>query len=154
MPDGNFLFGVQRSSDLILCTPDTLHVVRAVPLAGRHFSFANPVPFLRRFAPEIWALDYDTLVRVDYRDWQVTGSVTLQPTGGFGRPPSLLWMTPDETHVVIARPFSADVTILDVTTMTTTGHHRTRPEQPLEAATLPNNKVIARDLRTGEMLLL
>lgn len=154
MPNGHLLFGVQRSSDLVLCAADTLQVVRTVPLAAGHHYFGNPVPLLRRSAPEIWALDYETVMRVDYRDWKVTGSVTLQPAGGGGgRPPGVLWMTPDERQAVVARPYSADVTILDTATMTIVGHHQ-MSGQPVEAATLPNGLIIARDLRTGAILAL
>jgi hypothetical protein len=150
MPDGDLLFGVQRSSDLVLCAADTLQVVRTVPLTAGYFG--NPVPFLRRFAPEIWALDYETVVRVDYRDWQITGSVTLQPAGGGGgRPPGVLWMPPDERHVIVTRPFSADVTVLEAGTMTIVEHHE-MGGQPVDAAALPDGRIIARDRTTGATL--
>ncbi len=150
MPDGDLLFGVQRSSDLVLCAADTLQVVRTVPLGGGYFG--NPVPFLRRFGPEVWASDYETVARVDYRDWRITGSVTLQPAGGGGgRLPGVLWMAPDERHVVVPRPFSSDVTVLEAATMTVVEHHQ-MGGHPVDAATLPDGRIIARDRTTGAML--
>jgi hypothetical protein len=148
MPDGQLLFGVQRSSDLVLCAADTLQVVRTMSLTGH---LGNPVPLLRRLASEIWAIDYDTVVRVDYRDWKVTGSTRLETPNGARGFLGGLWMTADERHAVIPRPFDADVIVLDAATMTIIGRHETGGE-PLEAACLTDGRIVARDWHTGATL--
>jgi hypothetical protein len=78
---GELLFGVQRSSDLVLIDPVTNAPVRRVGLAGR---LGNPVPQVRRTAPEVWAIDYDTVVRLDRTSWTVTGTFLAQPPGNSG----------------------------------------------------------------------
>jgi hypothetical protein len=151
VPETNeLLFGVQRSSDLVLCAPNSAAVIRRVRLAGHS---GNPEPYVRRHAPEVWAMDYDTVVRVDRRHWQVTGDrfggdIGEQPRmflGGLGWPP-------DERHVVVPRPGSGDVLVVDPVSLSV----RQRIQlgrQPLEAVVLPAGQVVARDWKTGDLLL-
>jgi hypothetical protein len=76
VPDTDELvFGVQRSSHLVVVSPSADIPVRLVNLAD---GSGNAVPHLRTTAPEVWAVDYDTLVRVDRRTWEVTGVLHLQ----------------------------------------------------------------------------
>lgn len=149
LPSGEYLFGVQRSSDLVLCDPADLSVIREVPLAGRH---GNPTPFLRRRGSELWAVDYDTVVRLD------PSSLTIEDQW-LGQPPSIsgyrmflgdLWMSRDEEEVLIARPGSGDVVDLDPENLRVIRAWRTGRE-PLAAARLAG-RVLARDWKTGELL--
>lgn len=143
------IFSVQRSSELVL------HDLRdgvqrgVVPLAGRG---GNPTLRLRRRAPEVWASDYDTLVKLDPSSWRVIGASrlqdaaagTMQFVGDFA-------FDPDETICAVARPFSGDVVGLDPSTMKVRSSANVG-RQPLEVAVLPDSRVVARDWKTGETL--
>jgi hypothetical protein len=146
VPETNeLLFGVVRSSDLVLCAGNSAAVIRRVRLTGH---LGNPEPYVRRHAPEVWAMDYDTVVRVDRRHWQVTGDRFGGPRTFLG---SLGW-PPDERHVVVPRPGSGDVLVLDPADLSVRQRIRIG-RQPLEAAVLPAGHVVARDWKTGDLLL-
>jgi hypothetical protein len=146
---GDLLFGVQRSSDLVLCDLEQLNVKREIRLTGH---LGNPVPFMRRSAPEVWAVDYDTVVRVDRRTWQVTGDhVGQQPIDGSRKFLGDMWFPADERTAVVARPFLGDVVTLDTSTMTVMARTETSG-QPLQAVVLPSGRVVARDWKTGASL--
>jgi hypothetical protein len=146
---GLLLFSVQRSSDLVLYDPRTRTVQRKVPLADRH---GNPDPVFRTSAQELWAVDYDTLVRVDPATWQVTNATrlqaadngTMQFVGGFS-------FDAGERRCVIARPFSSDAVVLDTSSFEPIGAVRLG-KQPLEVALLTDGRTFARDWQTGELL--
>jgi hypothetical protein len=148
---GESLFGVQRSSDLVLADAVTGVVVRRVALAGRH---GNPVPKLRRTAPELWAVDHDTVVRLDRRSWTVTGAFRGQLPGDHGVRMFLgdLWFASDEQLAVVPRPGSGDVLTLDTSSLEVLDQVETGA-QPLEALTTPSGDVIARDWKTGRILI-
>ncbi len=139
------LFGVARSSDLVLCAPDSAAVIQRVRLTGH---LGVPEPYVRRHAPEVWAMDYDTVVRVDRRDWQVTGDRFGGPRTVLGR---LAW-PPDERHVVVPRPGSRDVLVLDPADLSIRERIRIG-RQPYAAVVLPTGQVVARDWKTGDLLL-
>ena len=146
---GELVFGVQRSSHLVVVAPAHGGTVRWVGLSG---GYGNAVPWIRAHAPEVWAVDYDTLVRLDRHTWTVTGTVRLQHASqGTRLFTGDLWMPPDEGFAVIPRPFSADIAIIDPVTLTL---DRTVPTsgQPLVAAVLDDSRIIARDWKTGDLL--
>lgn len=148
LPDGSLLFGVQRSSDLVLCDPVDLSVIRNVPLAGGQ---GNPSPFLRKNGSEVWAVDYDTLVMLDsetltVRDaWLGHGS-----TDGSRMFLGDVWMGDSETELVVARPGSGDVVAIDPESLQLVRTWRTG-RRPLTAALLQGD-LVARDWHTGELL--
>lgn len=146
---GELLFGMQRSSDLILCDAAGQEVRRKIRLSG---ATGNPVPRVMRSSGQIWAVDYDTVVRVDRETWDVTGSVRLQPAADGTRMfTGDLWISPDERAMLIPRPGSGDVVALDPVTLDIIGRaHLGR--QPLVAAKLADGAVIARDWKTGDLL--
>lgn len=146
MPETDeLLFGVVRSSELVLCAPDSASVIRQVRLTG---NLGNPEPYVRRHAPEVWAINYDTVVRVDRRQWQVTGD----HFGGGRRFLGRLGWPPDERHVVVPRPGCGDVLVLDPADLSV--RHRIRiGRQPFEAVVLPAGHVVARDRESGDLLL-
>lgn len=148
---GRLVFGVARSSSLIVTQTDTPgREERKVELADRH---GNPAPCLRHRTSELWAGDYDTVVRLDYRTWTVTAASRLQ-----GAPEGVwmfvgdLWMPPIGDYVLVARPFSGDVVVLDPADLRV---QREIPlgRQPLTAAILRDGRVVARDWKTGDLLL-
>jgi hypothetical protein len=148
-PSGEYVFGVQRSSDLVACDPIDLSVTREVALAGRG---GNPVPFFRADRSEIWAVDYDTVVRLDAATLRVTGTwFGQQPHDGSRMFLGNTWLGPGDSEVVVARPGSGDVVALDPSTMQIRRSWRTG-RQPLTAA-LVEDRVVARDWKTGDLLL-
>jgi hypothetical protein len=151
MPDsGLWLFGVQRSSDLVLFDPATHSVVRTVPLADRA---GNPHPRLLRTRPELWVVDYDTLVRVDPSTWTVSRSRRLQDVPPLSASLFIGKFAFDrkERRCAIARPFSGDAVVIDVESWDEIGRVQLG-EQPLDVALLSDGSVIARDWNTGELL--
>ncbi len=150
MPDPDIaLVSVQRSSELVVHDLATGTKRAGVRLAGRH---GNPQIRFRKRAPELWALDYDTIVVLDANTWekkrsarlQDAASGTMQFAGDFA-------FDADESLCVVARPFSGDVVGLDPETLRVRSSARVG-KQPLEVAVLPENRVVARDWRTGETL--
>ncbi|GAA1241231.1 hypothetical protein [Oryzihumus leptocrescens] len=149
LPSGEYLFGIQRCSDLVLCDPIDLSVIREVPLAGR---LGNPVPFLRAGGTEVWAVDYDTVVRLDAASLGVEDRWLGQPPANNGHRMFLgdLWMSRDEQEILAPRPGSGDVVSLDpgnlrvARTWVTSG-------RPLTAAVL-DGQLLARDWKTGDLL--
>jgi len=162
LPDGRLLFGVQRSSELVVCESQTLREIGTVPLSDGE---GNPLPFLRDGGNEIWAIDYDTLVVLEGGSLRVTGSWRMQP----GVPSHELWadspwpdqesrqfvggawMAGDESVILVPRPFSGDVLAFDPECREVVRSWRTGG-QPLEAAVV-GGRLVARDWRSGELLL-
>jgi hypothetical protein len=149
MPTGEYLFGVQRSSELVLCDPTDLSVIRGVSLAGR---LGNPIPVLRADGTELWAVDYDTVVRLDSRSLIVQDQGLGQPPAPTGHRTFLgdLWLSRDERQLVVARPGSGDVVSLDPDSLRVADAWVTGRE-PLTAA-IVNGQLVARDWKTGELL--
>lgn len=145
---GELVFGLQRSSHLVV-SPRHGGAVRQVGLSGRR---GNAVPHIRHMAPEVLAVDYDSLVRLDRRTWEVTGTIRLhdapEDTAMFVGD---LWMPPDEAFAVVPRPGRADIAVVDPDTMTLI---RTRHlgRQPLVAVVTDGGHVVARDWKTGDLL--
>ncbi|TCN40118.1 hypothetical protein EV644_10645 [Kribbella orskensis] len=149
LPGGEYVFGVQRSSDLVVCDPTDLSVIRDVPLAGR---FGNPAPFLRAGGSELWAVDYDTVVRLD------TDSLTVEDRW-LGQPPQTrgvwmflgdVWMPRHERELMIARPGAGDVVAIDAESLRVVRRWLTGRE-PLTVALL-DGRLVARDRKTGDLL--
>lgn len=143
---GELLFGIARSSDLVRSSPDGSTLLGYVRLPDRG---GNPVPHVRRTGREVWAVNYDTLVRLDASMLQVNGNVDL--AGGHGFIGDLSWSA-DDRVVAVGRPFRGDVVLVDggdlrIRRTISTGR------EPLDAAALPSGGVVARDWSTGELLV-
>jgi hypothetical protein len=146
---GELVFGVQRSSHLVLDTPASSGAVRQVDLSG---GCGNAIPYVRVREPEVWAVDYDTLVRLDRRTWRVTGTIRLQDAPRGARMfVGDLWMPPGEDFAIIPRPGSADIAVIDPDTLTLARTVHTG-RQPLAAVVLDDGSVIARDWKTGDLV--
>jgi hypothetical protein len=144
------LFGVQRSSTLILWDPATERVTRRIPLADRH---GNPHPQVVS-ATELWATDYDTVVKVDPSRWVLRGSRLLQPprpTGYrmfVGEP----FVDGRRGEVLVPRPGNGDVVVLNGQDLSPL-REISLGRQPLTVAATSNGLVVARDWKTGDVLL-
>ncbi len=148
------VFTVQRSSTLILYDPSTRTCVKKVALAG---GGGNPAVRFRRTVAEVWASDYDTLLRLDTATWSIRNSVRLQgPTidgsdivtrafiGDFS-------FNREESLCAVARPFKGDVVAVDTEGFEVT-HRASLGRQPLDVVLLSDRRVFARDWKTGDLL--
>lgn len=143
------IVSVQRDSHPVLYDPATRTKVGTLDLADR---MGNSKLFFRRRANELWADDYDSLVKIEPGSWRVMNSRRLQKDiGGTRQFIGEFWFDADETICVVARPFSKDVIALSPDTL--------RPKfsckldgQPLEAMCLSDGSVVARDWKSGSLL--
>lgn len=141
------LIPIQRSSSPAIYDPVKQELVGHISLAGRA---GNPT--LRVRGEELWADDYDTLLRLSCPDWKILDRKRLE--GGAGGTMQFIgdWaFTRDGTTCAVARPFSSDVVALDTSRFRIT--HRARcGRQPLEVAVLQDGRVFGRDWKTGDLI--
>jgi hypothetical protein len=137
---------VQRSSELILIDPRQNLRIGAITLAGRD---GNPT-LSRRSATEFIASDYDCLCLVDAKTGAVRCSAVLQEPGPENTRQFIGDYDSQDTSCAVARPFSGDVLLLDLTTLA----ERTRAAvsgQPLEICMTSDSGFVTRDWKTGEV---
>jgi hypothetical protein len=147
--DSLLLISVQRDSRLVLYDPIAQAKRGLVELAARG---GNPSLFFRSRANELWAVDYDTIVKVDPPSWRVLSARRLQGDSlGTNQFIGDIWFNRDETMCVVARPFSGDVIAIDLDNLKTRLRCKIG-QQPLQAAVLEDGAVVARDWKTGELL--
>ena len=143
------LFGVQRSSELVLFDHREKRVTRRVPLADRH---GGPHPVVSMKSPAVWVTDYDTVVRLDRTGWSVERTALLQPAPtGTQMFVGDVWVPPDESYLLIPRPGSGDVVRIDATDLSLIDR-ADLGQQPLVAVVLHDNVVVARDWKSGDVL--
>jgi hypothetical protein len=140
---------VQRDSNPVLYDPRQRRMVGKIALAGRS---GNAALHVRKKAPELWAVDYDTVVQLDASDWSIKNTTRLQgaPEGTMHFVGELAFDL-NEAFCAVARPFSGDVAVLDtrdlrLTSLVPTGG------QPLSVALLSDGRVFARAWKTGDLL--
>lgn len=142
------VFGIQRSSELVLCAGDGRTAVKNVRLTGH---VGNPVPRFRTKRAELVVTDYDVLVCVDAVRWEVTrdhdGGAGTGKRHFIGDP----WWPETEDRVAVARPAASDVQLLDMDTFALLQTFA-MGRQPLDAAVLPDGTAIARDWKSGDLL--
>lgn len=111
------LISVQRDSRLVLYDPIKRSKRGLVELAGHG---GNPALFFRRRANELWAQDYDTMLKLDPASWRVLAAQRLQAADWLGSNQFIgdFWFNHDETMCVVARPFSGDVVAIEPETLT------------------------------------
>lgn len=148
--DHDYVFSVQRSSELVVCDRDDLSVIRrTIPLAGRR---GNPQLLWVEPGPHLVALDYDTVVLLDATTFAAQRSwLGQQSRDGASMFLGAMSRGLRSDSVLIPRPGEGDVVEIDLADLRirelwTTGR------QPLEAARLGNG-VVARDWKTGDLLL-
>jgi hypothetical protein len=142
------IISVQRDSSPVIYDPETRRKVGALTLAG---NFGNPHLYFRRTAPELWADDYDTILKLDSESWRALKSTRVQHAAqGTAQFIGQFAFDAEERVCAVPRPFSGDVVGLDPSTLEV----RYRAEvakQPLEVAVLGDLRVFARDWKTGEL---
>src|SRR5262249_36787609 len=107
---------------------------------------------MRRRASEMWASDYDHLVKVETIDWSVVRAARLQ----VAQDPQALFIgdfafNHDESLCAVARPFSGDVIALETHWMEVKARAAIGGE-PLQVAICRDQRVFARDWKTGVLL--
>ena len=143
------IVSVQRDSHPVLYDPIARRKVGVLDLAGRG---GNPTLRFRRHAPELWADDYDMLIKLEPGTWRRLGARRLQgAAAGTGAFIGQFSFDAQETLCVVARPYSGDVVALEPDTMQKRFRARTGG-QPLDAMALPDRSVVARDWKTGALL--
>jgi hypothetical protein len=144
------IISVQRDSSPVLYDPRQRQVVRRIRLSDGH---GNPSLYFRHLADELWADDYDTLLRLRSGSWEVLDSLQLQgPGDGFvQRFIGEFWFPPEEDFCLVARPFSGDVVLIDPVRFEVI---KSIPieSQPIVAVKLRDGRVIARDWQTRRLL--
>ncbi len=146
----HLMISIQRDSRPILYDPTTGMIVKKLELAARG---GNPQLFFRKLASELWASDYDTIVRLDSHSWKVLDSLKLQEAqDGMAK----LFIgkycfSPAEDLCVVARPYSGDVVGVDPNSFTVVLRAETGA-QPQDVGLLLDKRVVARDWKTGKLL--
>ena len=146
---GLVIISLVRDSSPILFDPKARKKVGELSLSDRYGSAGL---YFRQTADELWADDYDTLLKIQPQSWQVLEERRLQEApfdsrmfiGDFV-------FNADETICGVARPHSGDVIGLDPATF----EIRYRAElgrEPLEVAVLMDGRVFARDWHSGDLL--
>jgi hypothetical protein len=150
VPGSNLLLvSVQRSSKLVIYDPDARRKQGEVALAGNH---GNPSLHFRRASPELWADDYDTLLKLEPGSWRILRSRKLQGAAqGTAQFIGQFTFNDDESICAVARPYSGDVLGLNPRTLRTS-HRAKLGKQPLEVALLRDGTVCARDWKSGDLL--
>lgn len=145
------IFSVQRCRELVMYDPRERNVVRRLNLPGE--AGGNPRLRFRRTAEELWADNYDTLIRLDSRDFAVKDFAKLQI--GMGKFSSLFIgdfaFNRDESLCAVPRPHTGDVLALDTQSFELT-HRAVTGMEPLKVALLSDGRVFARDWMSGKLL--
>ncbi|MCI0483250.1 MAG: hypothetical protein L0Y78_01575 [candidate division NC10 bacterium] len=143
------IVSIQRDSHPVLYDPIVRRKVGQIGLAGRG---GNPRLYFRRTAGELWADDYDTIVRIDPASWRVLASRRLQSAAeGCAQFIGKFAFDSAESVCTVARPFSGDVIGLDPRTLRIWYRCKTGG-QPLEVGILGDMRVFARDWKSGALL--
>ena len=150
VPNQNLLLvSVQRDSQPVLYDPHQRQAIRKIHLADRG---GNPRLRFRSKANELWADDYDTLLKLNPADWTVQESKRLQDAAaGTAQFIGAFEFNSDESLCAVARPFSGDVIALDTSSFKIRYRCKIGSE-PLEASILKDGRVFARDWKTGALL--
>jgi hypothetical protein len=143
------LVGIQRDSNPVLYDPLTQKPVKHVALVNRR---GNPEFLVRASAREMWASDYDSIVKLDADSLKIKNSVLVQgATSGTGAFMGNFCFDAAESVCLIARPYSHDAVVLDANSLSV---ERTieLPGQPLDIGLLVDGSVITRDWKTGDLV--
>lgn len=142
------VISIQRDSHPVLYDPLTRTVVRRISLAGRA---GNPILRFRQTAPELWATDYDMIVRLTASDWLLVDALKIQQSAaGTAQFIGDIAFDRAEHLCAIARPASRDVIALDTKTFQVS-HRAETGHQPIEVVIRKDGRVFSRDWHTGEL---
>lgn len=149
LDSGNLIVSVQRDSQPVVYNPKTKTVVRKLSLAGNHgnpkFQFANQ-------RGEIWADDYDTILKFDSKTLVLKASQRLQMAAtGTAQFIGDWTFNNDESLCLVARPFNGDVVAISTDDLKIKYVAKTG-KQPLQSVFVSNGNIIGRDWQTGALL--
>lgn len=149
LPSRELIISVQRDSNPVVYDPGTKTVVRKLSLAGK---YGNPKFRFAKHRKEIWADDYDTILKFDPDTLRRKASrglqSMLQGTSQFIGDWSF---NGDESLCVVSRPFSGDVVAISMDDLKTKYVARTG-QQPFQAIMLRDETIMGRDWKTGRLL--
>ena len=149
LASGELVVSIQRDSHPIVYDPRTKTVLRKLTLAGR---LGNPKFRFAKQGRELWADDYDTILKLDSvtlerKKWRrlqgaLTGTAEFIGDWSFNE---------DESLCLVSRPFSGDVVAISTENLKTKYVAKTG-RQPLQAVIVNNGDIIGRDWKTGDLL--
>jgi len=149
LPSGELIISIQRDSQPVLYDPKKKKVLRKLSLAGR---YGNPKFRFAKRRREIWADDYDTILKFDSHTLELKASRPLQlPLRTTNQFIGDWSFNQDESFCFVARPYSGDIVAISTDDLSTKYVAQTG-QQPLTALFLKDGTVIGRDWKTGALL--
>jgi hypothetical protein len=149
LPSGELIVSIQRDSHPIVYNPETKTVVRKLSLADRH---GNPKFRIARQRSELWADDYDTILKLDIDTLDTKGSQRLQNApAGTAHFIGDWSLNDDESLCLVCRPFMGDIVAISTEDLKTKYVAKTG-KQPLQSVFVNNSNIIGRDWKTGALL--
>lgn len=149
LDSGNLIVSVQRDSHPIVYDPKTRMVLQKLSLADRH---GNPNFRFARRRNELWADDYDTILKFDIPSLALKASRPLQVTStGITQFIGDWSFNDDESLCLVSRPFSGDVIAISTDDLKTRYVAKTG-KQPLQSVLIDHGNIIGRDWKTGALL--
>ncbi len=144
------IFSIQRDSRPVLYDTIEQRIIKKLDLAER---MGNPLLKFRRKAPELWVNDYDTLVRIEPKNWAVKSSLELPAPKNAGTMEFISDFTfnRDESLCAAARPLTGDVVLLNTASLRIESKC-VLGGQPFEAALISDGRIYARDWKSGDLL--
>jgi hypothetical protein len=143
------LISVSRDSHPVIYSPITKQVVKKLSLAERN---GNPKFNLIPQRRELWADDYDTLLKLDIDSFNVIDKRKLQESANNLRQFIGEWtFNRDYSLCFIARPFSGDIIAVSSENLKTK-YICSIGKKPLEVGLTPDGKIFARDWQSGDLL--
>ena len=151
IPNSNcVIVSIQRNSNPVIYDPTEQRKIGEITLSGNG---GNPTLYFRCTKNELWADDYDTLLKIEVGTWRVVKSRRLQDSvSGTSQFIGQFVFDSGEKLCAVARPFSGDIVAIDTKNLKTR-YRAKMGRQPIEVAILPNKKVVARDWKTGDLLI-
>jgi hypothetical protein len=149
LSSGELIVSIQRDSHPIVYDPTTKTVLRKLSLAGR---YGNPKLRFAKGGRELWADDYDTLLKLDGVTLERKKSRRLQ--GALTGTAEFIgdWsFNEDESLCLVSRPFSGDAVAISTENLKTR-YVAKMGRQPLQAVVVNDGDVIGRDWKTGDLL--
>lgn len=143
------IVSVQRDSNPVLYDPIRRAAIGRISLAGRR---GNAALRYRDDGGELWAVDYDTVVRLEPGSWRIRDSLQVEEAAaGTAQFVGDLAFDRSGRLAVVARPFAGEVVAIDTGSFRVT-HHAPMGRQPLEVAAFQDGRVFARDWKSGDLV--
>jgi hypothetical protein len=143
------LFCVQRDGRIYRVNKESNQLVSKINLA---MQFGNPKITFNRDKSILITDDYDILLNINPLNWKIEKHVKFQV--GFNGASQFIGsynFNKMNNLITLARPFSSDVIMIDKNF--SIKYYCKIGRQPLESVVLDKNRVIARDWKTGDLLI-